>query len=142
MADYMVFDTDGDCIEKHPDTGVTIIQDNAVVVDSLSAYPGFDWKYDNGVIRVMTEGESRLRRRKLKSPDLQASEIAYEGFMSLIPLPITASSEDIVGKLMDMRAKGQTMTFMGAQLQPVEIQGFISGLMHDIEVNGGSYETL
>lgn len=142
MADYMVFDTDGDCIEKHPDTGVTIIQDNAVAVASLSVYPGFDWKYANGLIRAMSVGESRLRRRKLKSPGLQAAEVAYEGFMSLLGLPITSSSGDVVSKLMDMRAKGETMAFMGAQLQPVEIQGFISGLMHDIEVNGGSYETL
>ena len=142
MSNYLVFDNDGHCIAKHGDTDVVIKQNNSVAVASLSNHAGMDWIYKNGTVSAMTEGESRLRRRKLKNAKLQAAELAYESFLANFGLSINAKSDEIMGALIQMKATGTLLPFGGVQLNASEVQGIISGLMHDIEVNGGSWATL
>jgi hypothetical protein len=142
MANYLVFDNDGYCIAKHGNTDVTITQDTSIIVQTLADYPGMDWIYSNSTIKAMTETESRLRRRKLKSAKLQAAELAYESFLTNFGLSINAKSDEIMGALIQMKASGTLLPFGGVQLNASEVQGIISGLMHDIEVNGGSWREL
>ena len=142
MSAYIVFDSDGYCIEKHHDTDVIIAQNTSVEVDSILIYPGFDWKYDGVTISAMNSDESRLRRRKLKNQSLQNAEVAYGNFLNLLGLPIDASSEELMGKLIMMKMTGQTIVYNGITLSPEDISSVIYALMHDIEVNGGSYSDL
>ena len=142
MSAYMVFDSDGYCIEKHASTDSIIIQNTPVAVDSLVAYPGMDWIYNGSVISAMTTEQSRLRRRKLKSARLQDAEVSYGDFLALLGLAIDADSSTISTKLFTMKALSQTLPYLGQELSPSEIQGMLYALMHDIEVNGGSWETL
>lgn len=81
-------------------------------------------------------------RHAAKSVKLKTAENNYLSLIMGIGLAPNATSTDIFIKLAQIKAGNITIPFNGVKLTSVELGSLISALMHDVEVNGGSYAGL
>lgn len=79
------------------------------------------------------------------NPPKSKKELAiesYTSFVNSLGLDKKSTSSEIFAKLVEMKSGNITVPYMGVNLNYSDVGQLIQGLMHDVEVNGGSWNEL